>query len=118
MKISVLALTGDLDTETPASSQFPALQTQLQRAGNTHVTLALVPQVNHFFQTNALSHETSVFGNSETFLPIELRLLSEWLVGIAKVGSSNGEAKNSKAGRWKQNTCSQRPARLFLVRLL
>lgn len=84
MKIPVLALTGELDAETSASSQFPALQTQLQRVGNTHVTLALVPRVSHLFQTNALSYETSVFDNSEIFSPIELRLLSEWLVGVSQ----------------------------------
>lgn len=98
MKMPVLALTGELDTETPASNQFPALQTQLQRAGNKHVTLTLVPRVNHFFQTNAPGHEMPIFDNPETFSPVELQLLSEWLTRQAKSGNIDGKAKNSKAG--------------------
>lgn len=93
MKMPVLALTGELDTETPANGQFPALQTQLQHAGNTHVTLTLVPRVNHFFQTNTPSHETSIFDNPETFSPVELQLLSKWLLTQAKVVSSNRQNK-------------------------
>jgi pimeloyl-ACP methyl ester carboxylesterase len=79
MKMPVLAITGALDTETPAASQLPALQAQLKLAGNQHVTTAVVPQVNHFFQTNAPGQEKSLFDNPETFSPVELRLLTQWL---------------------------------------
>jgi pimeloyl-ACP methyl ester carboxylesterase len=48
MKMPVLAITGALDTETPAASQLPALQAQLKLAGNQHVTTAVVPQVTFF----------------------------------------------------------------------
>ncbi|RZK45070.1 MAG: alpha/beta hydrolase, partial [Hymenobacter sp.] len=59
LKMPVLALTGAQDTETPATTQLPALQAQLQLAGNQHVTTVVVPRVNHFFQTNAPGQEKS-----------------------------------------------------------
>jgi pimeloyl-ACP methyl ester carboxylesterase len=79
MRMPVLALTGTLDTEASAATQLPALRAQLKLAGNTQVTTLEVPQVNHFFQTNAPGQEKSLFDNPETFSPAELRLLSGWL---------------------------------------
>jgi pimeloyl-ACP methyl ester carboxylesterase len=71
LKMPVLALTGEQDAETPAATQLPALQAQLQQAGNQHV--------NHFFQTNVPGQEKSLFDNPETFSPVELQLLVQWL---------------------------------------
>ena len=79
LQLPVLALTGQLDTETPAATQLPALQTQLRIAGNQHVTTAEIPQVTHFFQTNAPGQEKSAFDNPETFSPAALQLLVAWL---------------------------------------
>lgn len=79
LKMPVLALTGDQDTETPAATQLPALQNELKTAGNQHVTTAVVPQVNHFFQTNLPGQEKSLYDNPETFSPVELQLLVQWL---------------------------------------
>lgn len=79
LKMPVLAITGEQDTETPATTQLPALQAQLKQAGNQHVTVKVVPQVNHFFQTNAPGQEKSLFDNPETFSPVELQMLVQWL---------------------------------------
>jgi len=80
LRMPVLALTGALDTETPAASQLPALREQLKLAGNSQVTTLEVPQVNHFFQTNEPGQEKSIYDNPETFSPLELRLLTTWLM--------------------------------------
>ena len=80
LKMPVLAITGEQDTETPAATQLPALQARLKEGGNQRVTTAVVPQVNHFFQTNAPGQEKSLFDNPETFSPVELQLLVNWLV--------------------------------------
>jgi pimeloyl-ACP methyl ester carboxylesterase len=79
LKMPVLAITGDQDTETPAATQLPALQAQLKLAGNQHVMVKVVPQVNHFFQTNVRGQEKSIFDNPETFSPVELQILVQWL---------------------------------------
>jgi hypothetical protein len=39
----------------------------------------VVPQVNHFFQTNAPGQEKAPFDNPETFAPAELQILVQWL---------------------------------------
>ena len=85
IRMPVLALTGALDTETPAATQLPALQAQLAAAGNQHVTTAVIPQVNHFFQTNPPGQEKSLYDNPETFSPAELKLLIDWLLQQAKM---------------------------------
>jgi pimeloyl-ACP methyl ester carboxylesterase len=79
LKMPILALTGEADTETPAASELPALREQLHLAGNSQVTTGVIPHVNHFFQTNLPGQEKSLFDNPETFSPVELRLLVEWL---------------------------------------
>ena len=79
LKMPVLALTGALDTETPSASQVPALEAQLKLAGNQAVTTKIIPRVNHFFQTNAPGQEKSLFDNPETFSPVELQVLADWL---------------------------------------
>jgi pimeloyl-ACP methyl ester carboxylesterase len=79
LKMPLLALTGEVDTETPAASELPALREQLRLAGNSQVTTVVIPHVNHFFQTNLPGQEKSLFDNAETFSPVELRLLVEWL---------------------------------------
>lgn len=93
MRMPVLALTGTLDVETPAATQLPALRAQLKQAGNTHVTTQEIPQVNHFFQTNAPGQEKSLFENPETFSPAELRLLSSWLTRQASLVPKRGPKK-------------------------
>jgi pimeloyl-ACP methyl ester carboxylesterase len=85
IRMPVLALTGALDTETPAATQLPALQAQLAAAGNQHVTTTVVPQVNHFFQTNLPGQKKSLYDNPETFSPAELKLLNDWLLQQAKM---------------------------------
>jgi pimeloyl-ACP methyl ester carboxylesterase len=79
LKMPVLAITGDQDIETPAATQLPALQAQLKLAGNQRITTVVVPQVNHFFQTNAPGQEKAPFDNPETFAPAELQILVQWL---------------------------------------
>lgn len=89
LTMPVLALTGDQDAETPAATQLPALRNELSSAGNQHVTTGVVPQVNHFFQTNVVGQEKSLFDNPETFSPTELQLLLQWLTqqaGLAPPG--------------------------------
>jgi len=85
LKMPVLAITGDQDTETPAATQLPALQAQLKVAGNQRVTTAVVPQVNHFFQTNVPGQEKAPFDNPETFSPAELQILVHWLTQQAEL---------------------------------
>jgi pimeloyl-ACP methyl ester carboxylesterase len=79
LKMPVLAITGEQDTETPAATQIPALQVQLKIAGNQRITTVVVPQVNHFFQANMQGQEKSVFDNPETFSPAVLQPLLQWL---------------------------------------
>ena len=88
LRMPVLALTGEADTETPSATELPALRQALQCAGNQQVTLVTVPQVNHFFQTNLPGQEKPVFDNPETFSPTELKLLVDWLAKQAGLPAS------------------------------
>ena len=85
LSMPVLALTGADDTETPATTELPALREQLRLAGNQRVTTAVVPHVNHFFQTNLPGQEKPLYDNPETFSPAELKLLVDWLVQQARL---------------------------------
>jgi pimeloyl-ACP methyl ester carboxylesterase len=93
IKMPVLAVTGSLDEEAPASTQFPALRNALARGGNTQFTTAVIPQVTHFFQTTSPAGAVSPYDNPETFSSAELAIVCEWLTQQAK--AQTGPIKQS-----------------------
>jgi hypothetical protein len=80
LKIPVLAVIGDKDTQVTAAQNAPALRAAL--AGNPEGSVVVLPSLNHLLQI-AQTGSVDEYGKiEETIAPSALRVITEW---IAKV---------------------------------
>jgi len=86
IKVPVLLLNGDKDTQVPAKANLDAASAALKKAGNKDVTARSLPGLNHLFQhaDKGTLDEYQVI--EETFDPATLDELTAWLVKRAKLG--------------------------------
>ena len=76
----VLALNGMNDVQVPSKENLAAIGNALAQGGNTNVTVKELPGLNHLFQecdTGALTEYAKI---QQTFSPVALREISEWVV--------------------------------------
>jgi fermentation-respiration switch protein FrsA (DUF1100 family) len=75
----VLALIGSKDVQVPAAQNLPAISAALTAAGNKDFTVKELPGLNHMFQTcnQCTIDEYSAIG--ETFSPVALGVIGDWL---------------------------------------
>jgi hypothetical protein len=81
LRLPVLALIGEKDLQVPASQNIPALQAAL--AGDAKAEVAIVPGVNHLFQTAATGAPAEYGRITETFSPAVI----ERIVAFARTNS-------------------------------
>ena len=79
LKCKVLAINGDKDIQVISRQNLPGIETSLKRAKVKNYTIKEMPGLNHLFQTcNKCTLEE--YGDlEETFSPVALQLISEWL---------------------------------------
>ncbi len=81
VKCPVLALNGQLDTQVLAAQNLPAIEKGIRAGGNGRVTVCELKGLNHLFQT-AKTGELKEYGEiEETFAPVALAKILEWLKG-------------------------------------
>ncbi len=80
VKIPVLALNGELDVQVSPSQNLPIMSKALEEAGNKDVTIALLPKLNHFFQTCQDGSYAEYAKIEETIAPSALNLIAEWIL--------------------------------------
>lgn len=77
--VPVLGLYGGKDTQVDADSNTAALRAALEKAGNSDVTITILPTANHLFQ-NAQTGSVSEYVTLDPYLmPEFLDALSNWL---------------------------------------
>lgn len=80
----VLAINGTLDTQVLAQPNLAGIADALTAAGNRRFVTAELPQLNHLFQT-ARTGAMSEYGLiDETFAPLALDLISDWIGSIVQ----------------------------------
>ncbi|UOQ74021.1 alpha/beta hydrolase [Hymenobacter cellulosilyticus] len=89
IRVPVLAVTGALDTEAPATTQFPALKAAFPASGGTQLTTVVVPQVTHFLQTIPAGTTLSPYDNPESISPAALSAIGDWLTKQIRQPKSN-----------------------------
>ncbi|SHM18425.1 alpha/beta hydrolase family protein [Flavobacterium saccharophilum] len=80
VKCPVLALNGSKDLQVPAEVNLEAIKKTLINSGNKKVTTKILPNLNHLFQecqTGAPSEYETI---EQTFSPIALEEISNWLL--------------------------------------
>lgn len=78
--VPVLALNGSKDAQVPASLNLPAMAAALAAGGNTDFTVAVLPGLNHQFQTCGTCQPAEYGELEETFAPAALTIMGDWIV--------------------------------------
>jgi hypothetical protein len=78
--VPVLALFGELDLQVPADQNLPEARKALAESGSGDVTVESLPGLNHLFQPAQTGSPDEYYGIEETFSPIALRKITEWIL--------------------------------------
>lgn len=80
LKCPVLALNGSLDTQVPSKQNLPEIDSALRAAGNHDFETRELPRLNHLFQTATTGSPGEYSTIEETFSPVALTAMREWIV--------------------------------------
>jgi pimeloyl-ACP methyl ester carboxylesterase len=80
LDVPVLALIGELDLQVPVSQNVPALEAAFANGKATDYTVLALPGLNHLFQTATTGAITEYGQIEETFAPMALEILGDWVV--------------------------------------
>ncbi len=82
IKIPVLALNGSLDIQVKATENLAGIQASVAKAGNKKATIKELSGLNHLFQeakTGSIAEYSTI---EQTFAPIVLDTMSNWILGL------------------------------------
>lgn len=80
VKVPVLALNGEKDSQVPPRENLAAIAAALKEAGNADVTINEMPGLNHLFQTCKSGLPMEYAKIEETFAPAALDAIAEWVL--------------------------------------
>jgi len=75
----VLAINGEKDTQVLPKINLKGIENGLNTANNKDVTIQEIKDLNHLFQTSETGSFSEYATNKETFSPIALELISDWI---------------------------------------
>jgi pimeloyl-ACP methyl ester carboxylesterase len=79
VKVPVLAMNGELDLQVPPHQNLPAIAAALEAGGNPDYQIVKLPHLNHLFQTAQTGAPTEYAKIEETFAPVALQVLGDWI---------------------------------------
>jgi pimeloyl-ACP methyl ester carboxylesterase len=79
VQIPVLAMSGDKDLQVPKAN-LDGIAAALKEGGNKDFSIVLLPQMNHLFQTSSTGLPTEYGEIEETFSPVALKTISDWIL--------------------------------------
>lgn len=80
----VLALNGEKDLQVPPKQNLPALEKAFKESGNAKATLKELPGLNHLFQTTKTGSPSEYNTIEETFAPVALETMGDWILSVTK----------------------------------
>jgi len=83
LKIPVLAINGSYDIQVSADENIKGIERALQQGGNKYSEVKIFPSLNHLFQT-ANNPEQSYGSIEESFAPVALEKISNWILALKK----------------------------------
>ncbi|WP_026750450.1 S9 family peptidase [Sediminibacterium sp. C3] len=83
VKLPVLAINGSYDIQVLANENINGIEKALKKAGNKQYEVKIIPSLNHLFQT-AQSPEQSYGSIEESFAPVALEKISNWILSLHK----------------------------------
>ena len=82
VRIPVLALNGSLDMQVTAKENLEGIRKSLTKAGNKKFEIVVFPNLNHLFQTATTGSLLEYGQIEETFSPVVLKKISDWVLTI------------------------------------
>lgn len=80
IKIPVLAINGELDSQVPPKQNLPLIAKTLEETGNQNYRIIEFPKLNHLFQTSETGSILEYGKIEETIAPVVLETLSSWIL--------------------------------------
>jgi pimeloyl-ACP methyl ester carboxylesterase len=80
----VLAINGSLDLQVPPKANLGGIETAVKKGGNNDVTIVEIPNLNHLFQTSETGSPAEYATLEETFSPIALQIIGDWILEKTK----------------------------------
>ncbi len=80
LKIPVLVINGELDSQVSPKQNLPVIAKILEEAGNRNFRIIEFPKLNHFFQTCETGSILEYGKIEETIAPVVLDILSDWIL--------------------------------------
>jgi pimeloyl-ACP methyl ester carboxylesterase len=79
LQCPVLALNGEKDIQVAAEQNLPEIRAALKKGGNKDATVESIPNLNHLFQTAETGAISEYAQTKETFAPVALEKISDWI---------------------------------------
>jgi len=80
VRCPVLAVVGEKDVQVDPALNLPAIRQALAASGNADATVAELPGLNHLFQTCTTGAVSEYDRIEETFAPVGIATVRDWLV--------------------------------------
>jgi fermentation-respiration switch protein FrsA (DUF1100 family) len=80
----ILVLNGAKDLQVPPRQNLPEIEKALKEGGNTRVTIKELPDLNHLFQTTKTGSPSEYNTIEETFSPLALKTMGDWILTFVK----------------------------------
>jgi fermentation-respiration switch protein FrsA (DUF1100 family) len=80
----VLALIGGKDVQVPAKENLPLIEQALEAGSHEEYTVKELPGLNHLFQTCKTGMPTEYGTIEETFSPVALKVVGDWVLERVK----------------------------------
>ncbi len=77
-KCPVLILIGDKDLQVDPELNLPPMKAALERGGNQNVTIKVMANLNHLFQTSMTGNPNEYAKLSETIAPAAIKQMTDW----------------------------------------
>ena len=84
VKCPVLAINGEKDLQVPPKENLTAIAAALKKAGNKNVTTKEFPNLNHLFQEATTGSPTEYSTIEQTFSPLALEVVANWIKSQTK----------------------------------
>lgn len=76
----VLAINGEKDLQVDPKINLEAIEAALKKGGNTRYVIKELPGLNHLFQTSETGSPMEYNKIEETFSPVALEIVSDWIL--------------------------------------
>lgn len=84
VRCSVLAINGERDLQVPYKENLAAIEAALKEGKNKDHTIVSLPGLNHLFQTSQKGTPDEYAKIEETFSPLALQTISDWILKRVK----------------------------------